>query len=78
MAARSRQSLTPGVARSSLTPTARSSLAPTALGRMKQIREAKDMEMSLRRQAERIGDKVPPYEFLELIGKGAYGKVFKR
>lgn len=57
---------------------ARSSLVPTAAGRLKQMREAKEMGKSVRRQADRIGVPLPPYDFLELIGKGAYGKVFKR
>ena len=42
------------------------------------MREAKEMDKSVRRQADRIGVPLPPYDFLELIGKGAYGKVFKR
>ncbi|KAF2218070.1 hypothetical protein CERZMDRAFT_31426, partial [Cercospora zeae-maydis SCOH1-5] len=35
------------------------------------------MTQTLLRHAERLGTTPPPYEFLELIGKGAFGRVFK-
>lgn len=45
---------------------------------MKQVREAKEMAKAVEDRAKRLNIPVPPYEFLELIGKGSYGRVFKR
>ncbi|KAH7076360.1 hypothetical protein BKA63DRAFT_602175 [Paraphoma chrysanthemicola] len=42
------------------------------------MQEAKQMEELVAERAKRSGDKEPPpYEFHELIGKGAYGRVYK-
>lgn len=45
--------------------------------RVKQIDDAKEMQKVIAERANRTGDRVPPYEFLELIGKGAFGRVYK-
>ncbi|GIZ44363.1 hypothetical protein CKM354_000756300 [Cercospora kikuchii] len=45
--------------------------------RDRRVKEAKSMTQTLLRHAERQGTTPPPYEFLELIGKGAFGRVFK-
>jgi hypothetical protein len=47
------------------------------LDRRKQIQDAKDMYQTVLRHAERAGINVPPFEFMELIGKGSYGRVYK-
>lgn len=36
------------------------------------------MERAVLERARRDNVAVPPYEFLELIGKGSFGRVFKR
>lgn len=41
------------------------------------IQQAKEMETLVAERAKRSGDEPPPYDFIELIGKGAYGRVFK-
>ncbi|KAF2874987.1 hypothetical protein BDV95DRAFT_304837 [Massariosphaeria phaeospora] len=41
------------------------------------IQQAQEMEMLTAERAKRSGDDPPPYDFFELIGKGAYGRVFK-
>jgi hypothetical protein len=41
------------------------------------IQQAKEMEQLVAGRAKRSGDEPPPYDFFELIGKGAYGRVFK-
>lgn len=46
-------------------------------GRLKQIQEAKDMEKAVRDRANRLNINIPPYDLLELIGKGTFGRVFK-
>lgn len=40
-------------------------------------RDARDMAESVRRICERNNVETPPYEFLELIGKGTSGRVYK-
>ena len=45
--------------------------------RDRRVKEAHDIAQTIARNAERSGASPPPYEFLELIGKGAYGKVYK-
>lgn len=45
--------------------------------RARRIKDAKDMYATIVKNAERSETAVPPYEFLELIGKGAYGRVYK-
>ncbi|KAK5113108.1 hypothetical protein LTR62_003687 [Meristemomyces frigidus] len=57
-----------------------SKLTPSAFGapnRSKQIQDARDMYQMVVRNAERAGTEVPPYDFVELIGKGGYGRVYK-
>jgi hypothetical protein len=41
------------------------------------IQQAKDMEVLAAERAKRSGEEPPPYDFFELIGKGAYGRVYK-
>ncbi|KAF2026020.1 hypothetical protein EK21DRAFT_75024 [Setomelanomma holmii] len=51
---------------------------PTGGTKYRAMEEAKQMEELVAERAKRSGDKEPPpYEFLELIGKGAYGRVYK-
>lgn len=45
--------------------------------RDRRIKDAQDLAQTIARNAERTGAALPPYEFLELIGKGAFGKVYK-
>ena len=40
--------------------------------------DAKKMQTGVEERLTKKGLSVPPYEFLELIGKGAYGRVYKR
>jgi hypothetical protein len=54
-----------------------SMLLPGGPDRRKQIQDAKDMYQTIVRNAERTGSTVPPYQFLELIGKGSFGRVYK-
>ncbi len=41
------------------------------------VKIAKDQEQAIHAKLRRNGDPIPEYEFLELIGKGSYGRVFK-
>lgn len=41
------------------------------------MQQARDMEALVAERAKRSGEEPPPYDFYELIGKGAYGRVFK-
>ena len=43
----------------------------------KRLNDARDMYQTIVRNAEKSNTPVPPYEFLELIGKGAFGRVYK-
>lgn len=54
-------------------------LQPPVMGGTKgrAIQQAKEMETLVAERAKRSGDEPPPYDFYELIGKGAYGRVFK-
>lgn len=47
------------------------------VGRHRQEQEAKEMDRAVVDRARRYNLEVPPYDFLELIGKGAFGRVFK-
>jgi hypothetical protein len=49
-----------------------------AAGRARQIQDAKAMQQVVADRLTKKGLNVPPYEFLELIGKGSYGRVYKR
>lgn len=42
------------------------------------VKIAKQQETAVHEKLKRNGLEIPKYEFLELIGKGAYGRVFKR
>jgi hypothetical protein len=54
-------------------------LRPPVMGGPKgrAIQQAKDMEVLATERAKRSGEEPPPYDFYELIGKGAYGRVYK-
>ena len=43
--------------------------------RLRQAQDAKKMQTVVEERLTKKGLDVPPYEFLELIGKGAYGRV---
>ncbi|SMR52770.1 unnamed protein product [Zymoseptoria tritici ST99CH_3D1] len=43
----------------------------------RRVKEAREVYQSIVRKAEKSGSSAPPYDFLELIGKGAYGRVYK-
>ncbi|KAI4738120.1 kinase-like protein [Aureobasidium sp. EXF-12298] len=45
--------------------------------KQKQIQDAKDMYQVVVDRAARTNTAVPDYEFLELIGKGSFGRVYK-
>lgn len=45
--------------------------------RTKQMQDAKDMVQMIRERAARTGTAIPDYNFLELIGKGSFGRVYK-
>jgi hypothetical protein len=47
------------------------------LGKARQIQEAKRFQQQVLERAARRGAQAPNYEFLELTGKGSYGRVFK-
>ena len=47
-------------------------------GKEKAIAAARDMQATIGREVKRSGLIYPQYEFVELIGKGAFGRVFKR
>jgi hypothetical protein len=49
-----------------------------ANGKAGQVEEAKKMQKATRDAALNDGVDEPPYEFLELIGKGTFGRVYKR
>ncbi|KAJ4382656.1 hypothetical protein N0V86_001878 [Didymella sp. IMI 355093] len=58
----------------------RNSLLPPAMvtgTKARAIQQAKEMEALVAERAKRSGDEPPQYDFHELIGKGAYGRVFK-
>lgn len=60
--------------------TVRASLLPPAMvtgTKARAIQQAKEMETLVAERAKRSGDEPPQYDFHELIGKGAYGRVFK-
>jgi hypothetical protein len=46
--------------------------------RLRQAQDAKKMQAVVEERLTKKGLDVPAYEFLELIGKGAYGRVYRR
>jgi hypothetical protein len=46
--------------------------------RLRQAQDAKKMQKVVEERLTKKGLDVPQYEFLELIGKGAYGRVYRR
>ena len=55
-------------------------LAPESIDGQKKraaIQDAKDMQQAVIRNCARANCKVPPFEFIELIGKGGSGRVYK-
>ena len=56
-----------------LTPAA----AGTGTSRLRVQNAAADMQKAVEERASRTGVPVPPYQFLEMIGKGSFGQVFK-
>jgi hypothetical protein len=46
--------------------------------RERQIQDAKNMQKIVEDRLTKKALTPPAYEFLELIGKGAYGRVYKR
>ncbi|KAL2358191.1 kinase-like domain-containing protein [Cryomyces antarcticus] len=48
-----------------------------AAGRRRQIQAAQDMQQDIYATAERYNLPVPQFEFLELVGKGSFGNVYK-
>ena len=47
-------------------------------GKEKAVRAAKDLQVVVNEKVEKRGLPDPAFEFLELIGKGSFGRVFKR
>jgi protein-serine/threonine kinase len=51
---------------------------PNGGTKFRAMQEAKQMQELVAERAKRAGDtEPPPYDFIELIGKGAYGRVYK-
>ncbi|KAF2085697.1 kinase-like protein, partial [Saccharata proteae CBS 121410] len=48
-----------------------------ANNKAKQAREAREVQKAIEDRANRLGIAPPPYDFLELIGKGNFGRVFR-
>lgn len=52
-------------------------MAAGSPAKAKAINDAKDMYQVIVKRAERAGVPVPNYDFISLIGKGSYGRVYK-
>jgi hypothetical protein len=48
-----------------------------SLTKARQIEDAKNMYKTIQERTRKKGIDTPDYEFLELIGKGTYGRVYK-
>ncbi|EKG22028.1 hypothetical protein MPH_00619 [Macrophomina phaseolina MS6] len=69
---------TQGRRRSSGKIMATNTLSPrVSVARSKQAEAAREAQKAVERFAERNGAAAPSYDFLELIGKGAFGRVYK-
>ncbi|KAF2161949.1 hypothetical protein M409DRAFT_69459 [Zasmidium cellare ATCC 36951] len=58
-----------------LTPGSR--LLADQADKQRRVQDAKDMYATIVSNAERSDTPLPPYDFIELIGKGAFGRVYK-
>ena len=61
-----------------LDPRAAQARAYESSGKERAIKAAKEMQAIVEREVNKSGIADPQYEFLELIGKGAFGRVYKR
>ena len=52
------------------------SVIPTST-KAKAAEDARQMELSVIDECQKIGQEVPGYTLLELIGKGSFGRVYK-
>lgn len=59
-----------------LTPATAASITMTKQ-KEKTTRIAKEQQEALQARLQKNDMEMPPFEFLELIGKGAFGRVFK-
>ncbi|KAI9890778.1 MAG: hypothetical protein M1814_003562 [Vezdaea aestivalis] len=55
----------------------RSAARPLNPAKQRMQLEAQNMQVFVNDKARRFKLRIPPYEFLELIGKGSFGRVFK-
>lgn len=55
----------------------RLSAYPAPGPRSQAIQQGREAQASIRQYEQKTGEVAPPYELLELIGKGAYGRVYK-
>lgn len=53
-------------------------LLPEAANKARMKDAAQKEQLAAREAARKLGVPAPKYEFLELIGKGTFGRVYKR